>query len=127
MKRLQRTGILDTAHRVRAVYGRVFRYAIATGRARRDISADLTGALSVKETQSYLAISGPAKVGPLLGVIEDDDSHTLPEGAAVHSLRALLEDLLTIVTTCRTPRPVEGCGTFELTIASTVPCVVPWS
>ncbi len=48
LKRLERRGVRDTAHRVRAVCGRVFRYAIATGRAKHDISADLKGALAPK-------------------------------------------------------------------------------
>lgn len=34
LRRLEERGIRDTAHRVRAVVGRVFRYAIATGRAK---------------------------------------------------------------------------------------------
>ena len=63
LKRPEKKGILDTALRVRAVCGRVFRYAIATGRATRDISADLKGALSATGTQSYPAITDPAKVG----------------------------------------------------------------
>ena len=37
-------GTLDTAHRIRFMCGQVFRYAIATGRAERDPSADLKGA-----------------------------------------------------------------------------------
>ncbi len=56
LKWLEKKGILDTAQRVRAVCGRVFRYAIATGRATRDISAHLKGALSTKGTESYPAI-----------------------------------------------------------------------
>jgi hypothetical protein len=70
LKRLEKRGVHDTAHRVRAVCGRVLRYAIATGRAKRDISADLKGALAPKNTQSYAAITDPAKVGALLRAIE---------------------------------------------------------
>jgi integrase len=70
LKRLEKRGVRDTAHRVRAVCGRVFRYAIATRRAKRDISADLKGALAPKATQSYGAITDPAKVGQLLRAIE---------------------------------------------------------
>lgn len=81
LKRLEKKGILDTAHRVRAVCGRVFRYAIATGRASRDISADLKGALSAKGTQSYPAITDPAKVGQLLRAIEDYDGQATTHAA----------------------------------------------
>jgi hypothetical protein len=66
LRGLEKRGVNDTAHRVRAVCGRVFRYAIATGRARHDISADLKGALAPKRTVSYAAITDPRKVGELL-------------------------------------------------------------
>ena len=81
LKRLERKGVLDTAHRVRAVCGRVFRYAIATGRATRDISADLKGALAPKATQSYAAITDPNKVGQLLRAIEDYDGQATTQAA----------------------------------------------
>jgi integrase len=73
LKRLEKRGVHDTAHRVRAVCGRVLRYAIATGRAKRDISADLKGALAPKNSQRYAAITDPAKVGALLRAIEEFD------------------------------------------------------
>jgi integrase len=81
LKRLESKGIRDTAHRVRAVCGRVFRYAIATGRATRDVSADLKGALAPKGTQSYAAITNPAKVGQLLRAIEDYDGQATTHAA----------------------------------------------
>ncbi len=70
LRKLEKRGVNDTAHRVRAVCGRVFRYAIATGRARRDISADLKGALAPKGTISYAAITDPRGVGELLRAID---------------------------------------------------------
>jgi len=73
LKQLEKRGVRDTAHRVRAVCGRVLRYAIATGRAKRDISADLRGALAPKNTQRYAAITDPAQVGELLRAIEAFD------------------------------------------------------
>jgi len=66
LKRLEKKGI-HTAHRVRAVCGRVFRYAIATGGAKRDISADLKGALAPKGTESYAAITEPSKLANCCG------------------------------------------------------------
>lgn len=73
LKRLEKKGLRDTAHRVRAVCGRVMRYAIATGRATRDVSADLKGALAPKRTRSYPAITDPVKVGALLRAIDHFD------------------------------------------------------
>ncbi len=81
LKRLEKRGVRDTAHRVRAVCGRVFRYAIATGRARRDISADLKGALAPKGSQSYAAITDPAKVGQLLCAIDGYDGQRATHAA----------------------------------------------
>lgn len=70
LKRIEGRGRYDTAHRVRAVVGRVMRYAIATGRAKHDISADLKGALAPKATQNYAALTDPARVGELLRAID---------------------------------------------------------
>lgn len=81
LKRLERRGVRDTAHRVRAVCGRVFRYAIATGRAKRDISADLKGALAPKGTESYAAITEPARVGQLMRAIADYDGQRTTHAA----------------------------------------------
>jgi integrase len=81
LKRLERRGVRDTAHRVRAVCGRVFRYAIATGRAKRDVSADLKGALAPKGSQSYAAITEPSKVGQLLRAIAGYDGQPTTHAA----------------------------------------------
>jgi len=81
LKRLEKRGVRDTAHRVRAVCGRVFRYAIATGRAKRDISADLKGALAAKATQRYAAIIEPSKVGQLMRAIADYDGQRTTHAA----------------------------------------------
>jgi hypothetical protein len=41
LRRIEERGALETAHRARTSCGQVFRYAIATARAERDISAEL--------------------------------------------------------------------------------------
>lgn len=73
LRRIEGKGISDTAHRTREVCGRVFRYAIATGRATRDITADLRGALAPRTTKNYAAVTDPAKVGALLRAIDGYD------------------------------------------------------
>jgi integrase len=45
LRRLEGRGTLETAHRVNQIIGQIFRYGVATGRATRDPSADLRGAL----------------------------------------------------------------------------------
>jgi hypothetical protein len=51
----------------------VFRYAIATGRAKRYIAADLVGALAPRTTTHHAAIIDPVKVGKLLRAIDGYD------------------------------------------------------
>lgn len=75
LRRIEARGTLETAHRTRSVCGRVFRYAIATGRARRDVSADLRGALIPVASQNLAAITDPAKVGELLRAIDGYSGH----------------------------------------------------
>ncbi len=60
----------ETAHRVRNRISQVFRYAIATGRATRDPTADLKGALAPVPTEHRPAVVTPAEVGGLLRAIE---------------------------------------------------------
>jgi integrase len=73
LKRVEARGVADTAHRTREVCGRVFRYAVVTGRAKHDITADLRGALAPRATKNYAAITEPAKVGELLLAIDGYD------------------------------------------------------
>jgi integrase len=66
LRRVEVRGALETAHRIKQICGQVFRYALATGRASRDPSSDLRGALPpVKETH-HAAITKPAEVAALL-------------------------------------------------------------
>ncbi len=63
-------GRLDTATRIRSDAGRVFRYAIVTGRAERDPTADLAGALPTAKTKHRATLVEPKDVGELLRAIE---------------------------------------------------------
>ena len=63
-------GRLDTAQRVRSDAGRVFRYAVATGRAERDPTADLAGALPSAKTKHRATIVEPKEVGELLRAVD---------------------------------------------------------
>jgi integrase len=82
LKRIEAKGVIDTAHRTREVCGRIFRYAIATGRARHDIAADLVGALAPRTTTHHAAITDPLKVGALLRAIDGYDGQATT-GAAL--------------------------------------------
>lgn len=71
LRRVEARGALDTAHRAKMDCGRVFRYAIATGRADRDPAADLKGALPTAKQGHFSAITDPKAVAPLLRAIEE--------------------------------------------------------
>lgn len=70
LRRIEARGRNETAHRVRAACSRVFRYAVATGRAERDIAADLIGPLVGVESRYFAAITDPAEVAGLLRAID---------------------------------------------------------
>jgi len=70
LRRIEARGTHETAHRVRAACSRVFRYAVATGRAERDVAADLIGALVPVESRNFAAITDPAEVAGLLRAID---------------------------------------------------------
>jgi integrase len=70
LRRIEVRGAHETAHRTKQRCGQVFRYAIATGRARHDPTTSLKGALSPVVSRSRAAITDPEKVGELLRAIE---------------------------------------------------------
>ena len=69
-KRIENRGATESAHRVKQITGQVYRYAVATGRAQRDITPDLKGALATHQTKHFPAITEPEKVGKLLCLID---------------------------------------------------------
>lgn len=69
LRRIESRGALVSAHRVRGIAGQIFRYAIATGRATRDPSNDLKGALPPVKGKNFAAITEPEKVAHLLNAI----------------------------------------------------------
>jgi len=73
LRRVEATGKIETVHRLKQRCGQIFRYAIATGRAERDPTPDLRGALATAKTRSHAAIVEPAKIGQLLRAIEGFD------------------------------------------------------
>jgi integrase len=70
LRRVESRGALETAHRIKQVCGQVFRYAVATGRAERDPSADLRGALPSVRGVHLAAVTDPQQIGGLLRALE---------------------------------------------------------
>jgi integrase len=63
-------GTVYSAHKSLQICGQVFRYAVATGRADRDITQDLKGALSTTDKEHFAAITEPKQVAELLRAID---------------------------------------------------------
>lgn len=70
VRRIEGRGAIDTAHRALQNCGQIFRYAVATGRALRDPTGDLRGALPPRRTGHFAAITEPDEVGELLRAID---------------------------------------------------------
>jgi len=70
VKRIERLGIIETAHRALQTTGQVFRYAVQTGRAQRDVTADLRGALPPTSVKHMPAFTEPEDVAELLRAID---------------------------------------------------------
>lgn len=69
LRTIEAGGTYETAKRLRSTCGQVFRYAIATGRAERDIAADLQGALTSPRPKHHPAILGREEIGALIRAI----------------------------------------------------------
>jgi integrase len=70
MRRIEGRGVLETAHRALANCGQVFRYAVATGRAERDPSGDLRGALPPVKGEHFAAVTEPQHAAELLRTLD---------------------------------------------------------
>ena len=72
---------VDIAHRARQLTGLIFRYAIATGRADRDPTVDLKGALKSRKVNHHAAITDPRGVGMLLRDMEGYEGRPVVKAA----------------------------------------------
>jgi integrase len=70
LQRIEGRGALETAHRAKQYAGQIFRYAVGTQRADRDISQDLKGAMPTPNVTHRAAIIDPVKFGGLLRGID---------------------------------------------------------
>ncbi|MBG0794734.1 tyrosine-type recombinase/integrase [Methylocystis sp. H62] len=70
LRKVEVRGRLETARRMRATIGEVFRYAVATGRAQGDPTGALRGALTTPQVTHRAAIIDPKGLGELLRAVE---------------------------------------------------------
>jgi integrase len=85
LRKVEARGRYETANRLRSTFGTIFRYAIATGRAQRDVAYDLRGALITPKVSHRSAITDPKEIGALLRAIEGHEG----QPAVRHGLRLL--------------------------------------
>ncbi|MHB1656045.1 MAG: tyrosine-type recombinase/integrase [Burkholderiales bacterium] len=71
LRRIEDRGAVETSHRALQNCGQVFRYAIATGRAERDPTPDLKGALPPVKQTHHAAITDPKSIAELLRAMDD--------------------------------------------------------
>jgi len=75
VRRIEARGKHETAHRAKQRCGQVIRFAISTGRADRDPTSDLRGALAPVVRTNRPAITEPAQIGQLLNAIDSYAGH----------------------------------------------------
>jgi integrase len=103
LKKVEKTGRRETAHRLRGVIGSMYRYAIANLKAETDPTYPLRGALLKKDVQHRAAITDEVKLGALWRKIAAYDASL--------AVRACLQ--LTALTMCR-PGEVRGMRRGEI-------------
>lgn len=70
IRRIEKRGVIETAHRALENCSQVFRFAIAEGKALSNPARDLKGALRKPTPQHFPAITDPARLGQLLRAID---------------------------------------------------------
>ena len=73
IRRIEQRGVVETAHRILGVCGRIFRYAIATGHIQNNPCDSLRGALKTAKTKSFASVIEPQKVAQVLRMIDAYD------------------------------------------------------
>lgn len=66
LRKIEGRGAVETAHRARMLVSQVLRYAIATGRADRNVAEDLKGALAPPEARHFASMTEPKLIADLL-------------------------------------------------------------
>jgi integrase len=69
-RHVEESGAVETAHRLVQLCGQLFRYGIATGRIKYDITQGLHGALSKVTVQHMATITDKKRIGQLLRAID---------------------------------------------------------
>lgn len=81
LRSVEAKGFYETARRLRSTCGQVLRHAVATGRAERDVSADLRGSLITPKVKHLAALTEPDDVGDLMCAIDGFDGYRVTQVA----------------------------------------------
>jgi len=88
LRRIEKRGVRETERRALVASGQVFRYAVASGRAERDPSRDLRGALPPVNAEHFAAITEPEGLGAILRALDAYEG-TLPVRCAMRLMPML--------------------------------------
>ena len=81
LRRIESRGALETTHRAMQNCGQVFRYAVATGRAERDPTGDLRGALPPPKEKHHASILEPKRIAELLRAMDSYQGYYVTKSA----------------------------------------------
>ena len=81
LQKVEARGTIDSAHQIKQLCGRIFRFAVASGLAERDVTVDLKGVLSAPVQTHYAAITEPSQAGALLRSIDSYTGHAYAAAA----------------------------------------------
>jgi integrase len=81
LRPVEATGTMETAHRMQQRISQVFRYAIATGRATHNPTADTRGALGPVSRTSRAAITDPQQIAKLMRALDNYDGKATTRAA----------------------------------------------
>ncbi len=81
VRKMEARHALDSASRVKNICGQIMRFAVGSGLAERDVTADLRGQLKTPVVKNYAAITEPKEVGPLMRAIASYQGHPYSKAA----------------------------------------------
>ena len=75
LRRIESRGAVETTRRQRQILSQIFRYAIATARAKRDPANDLRGAFAPQAKRHFPTLTDPSRIGELMRAIHGYQGH----------------------------------------------------
>ena len=75
LQKVEARGAIESAHKIKQICGKIFRFAVASGVTERDVTVDLRDALAAVPEAHYAAITDPKQVAELLRAIHTYTGH----------------------------------------------------